>query len=453
MTTAPAKRESGPRSKAEASFEAAWADSGAGKDGATALRQTGHDAFQSAGLPAGRLEDWKYTSLRAISRRAFRRAGPVSAPTPEELDAAAVAGLDGPRAVFLNGRLEPGLSDLDAGEGLQIQPLSEAIAEKGHPALTIAGALADATAHPLAALNQAFLGDGVYLGLSRNAAPGRPLYLMFLSSESGDPVVAHPRVIVDAQPGSELVLVEHYAGFGAARNLTNAVTEMRLGASSSIHHYRLQEEADTAFHIGGLHARVDRDARLTSHNLHVGAALARLDLGVNLEKPGAEVVLNGLYFVGGKRHVDNHTRVHHLAPETRSEEVYRGVVDGKAHAVFNGKVVVHPDAQRVDAHQSNKNLLLSRDAEVDTKPELEIYADDVKCSHGATVGQLDRDAMFYLLSRGIPEKVARDMLTFAFAEAVASRMPLAAIRQRIEARIAGALPDVTMIGAAEGGGS
>lgn len=452
MTAASARQDDGPRSKAEASFEAAWEDSGAGNDAAAGLRETGYSAFQKAGLPASRLEDWKYTSLRALSRRGFRRAGPVAAPTPEEVDGTAVAGLDGPRAVFLNGRLAPSLSDLRGGEGLRILPLTEAVAEKDHPALTIAGALADARANPLAALNQAFLGDGVYVGLSRNAAPDRPLYLMFLSCDSGDAVAAHPRVIVDAQPGSELILIEHYAGFGAARNLTNAVTELRLGASSRVHHYRLQEEADTAFHIGGLHARLDRDSHLTSHNLHFGAALARLDIGVMLENPGAEAVLNGLYFVDGKRHVDNHTRVHHLAPETRSDEMYRGVVDDKAHAVFNGKAVVHPDAQRIDAHQSNKNLLLSRDAEVDTKPELEIYADDVKCSHGATVGQLDRDAMFYLRSRGIAEKVARDMLTFAFAEAVAARMPLAAVRRRIEARIAGALPEAGMIGGAKGGG-
>jgi len=447
MTTASARRDERPRSNAEASFETAWADSGPGRDAATGFRESGYAAFRTAGLPAGRLEDWKYTSLRAVSRRAFRRAGPVPAPTPRQLDAASVAGLDGPRVVFLNGRFAPELSDLDAGEGLRLVPLSEAVLEQDHPALEIVATLADPKIHPLAALNQAFLGDGVYVGVSRNAMPSRPLCLMFLSCDCGEPVAAHPRVIVDARPGSNLVLVEHYTGFGADRNLTNAVTELRLGRGAGVEHYRLQEETETGFHIGGLHARLDRDARLTSHNLHFGAALARLDVGVSLDQPGAEVVLNGLYFVDGKRHVDNHTRVHHRAPETCSDELYRGVVDGKGHAVFNGKAVVHPDAQRIEAHQSNRNLLLSRDAEIDTKPELEIYADDVKCSHGATVGQLDRNALFYLLARGIGEKVARSMLTFAFAEAVAARMPLAPVRRRIETRIAGALPDAAMIGA------
>ncbi len=446
MTTAPATRDQRRLSPAEASFAATWADRGPGNDGATALRARGFAAFEASGLPAGRREAWKYTSLRALARREFRPAGPVRAPRPEDLAALDIEGLDGLRAVFINGRLVPELSDLDGDDGLQIVPLSDALAERGHRALEIAGSIACVDTHPLAALNQAFVGDGVFIGVSPGAAPSRPLHLMFLSLDGGSPVAAHPRVVVDAAPESALVLIEHYTGRGEIRNLTNAVTELRLGHGAVVEHYRLQEEPATGFHIGGLHGWLERDARLISHNLHFGAALARLDVGVSLAEPGAEVVLNGLYLVDGKRHVDNHTRVDHLAPETRSDELYRGVVDDRGRAVFNGKAVVHPDAQKIEAHQSNRNLLLSREAEVDTKPELEIYADDVKCSHGATVGQLDRNALFYLLSRGISRKVARDMLTFAFAETVAVRIPLAAVRRRIEARIAGALPDARMIG-------
>jgi len=453
MTTASATRNDRQLTKAEASFAAAWEASGPGDDHAADLRQRGFAAFAASGLPAGRLEAWTYTSLRTLARQGFRPPGPVSAPRPEDIARLAIDGLDGPRAVFVNGRLAPELSDLGGEDGLCIVPLPAALREPRHAALEIAGTIADADAHPFVALNQAFLGDGVYIGVRRRTAPGTPLCLMFLSCDGGEPVAAHPRVIVDAEPGSDLVLVEQYTGLGTARNLTNAVTELRLGEGAGIQHYRLQEETDAGFHVGGLHARLDRGARLASHNLHFGAALARLDIGVSLSRPGAEAVLNGLYLVDGKRHVDNHTRVDHLAPETRSDEMYRGVVDGKGHAVFNAKAIVHPDAQKIEAHQSNRNLLLSRDAEVDTKPELEIYADDVKCSHGATVGQLDRDALFYLLSRGIGEKLARDMLTFAFAEAVALRMPLDAVRRRIEARIAGALPDAGMIGRGVGGES
>jgi Fe-S cluster assembly protein SufD len=451
MTTASATQDERRLSKAETAFAAAWATTGPGSDGAAALRERGFAAFEAAGLPTSRLEDWKYTSLRTLSRQDFRLPGPVGAPRPDDLEALAVRGLEGPRVVFINGHLAPELSDLDSGQGLRIVPLSAALAEPGHPALEIVGTLADPDIHAMTALNQAFLGGGVYIGVARGAVPEQPLCLMFLSCDGGDPVAAHPRVVVDATAGSELVLIEHYGGLGAARNLTNVVTELSLGQGARVQHYRLQEETAAAFHIGGLHARLDRDARLSSHNLHFGAALARLDVGVSLAAPGAEVILNGLYLVDGKRHVDNHTRVDHLAPETRSDEMYRGVVDAKGRAVFNGKAIVHPDAQKIEAHQSNRNLLLSQEAEVDTKPELEIYADDVKCSHGATVGQLDRSALFYLLSRGISEEVARAMLTFAFAEAVAMRIPLSAVRRRIEERIAGALPDAGMIGPGAGG--
>jgi Fe-S cluster assembly protein SufD len=212
-----------------------------------------------------------------------------------------------------------------------------------------------------------------------------------------------------------------------------------------VRHYRIQDEAAAGFHIGGLFARVGKDARLESHNLHFGGALARVDLEVALAETGAEVDMNGLYCLGGRQHVDNHTRVDHLAAHTRSDEDYRGVLDGRARGVFNGKAIVHEDAQKIEAHQSNSNLLLSEQAEVDTKPELEIYADDVKCSHGATVGQLDTTALFYLRSRGIDESAARSLLTFAFAEEVVQRIGLKPVRQRLETAVAGALPDRSLI--------
>ncbi|MGD9258394.1 MAG: Fe-S cluster assembly protein SufD, partial [Gammaproteobacteria bacterium] len=313
------------------------------------------------------------------------------------------------------------------------------------------GQIADPAAHPFAALNQAFLEDGVVITVAPGKTIAKPLYLLFISCPGGDPIAAQPRIVVDAGAQSHLCLVEHYTGIDEPDNLTNAVTEIRGGAGSRVEHYRLQEEPAQAFHIGGLHARLQRDASLDSHNIQVGAALARLDIGVSLEEPGAELRLNGLYTVDGKRHVDNHTRVDHLAPETRSDELYRGIVDDRGRAVFNGKAVVHKDAQRIDAHQSNKNLLLSQQAEVDTKPELEIYADDVKCSHGATVGQLDKNALFYLLSRGIGEEVARKLLTYAFAEVVAARMPLEVVRRRLEKRIAGTLPESDLIREPVGG--
>ncbi len=239
-----------------------------------------------------------------------------------------------------------------------------------------------------------------------------------------------------------LACVKHFVGEGETRNLTNAVTELELAEGSRVDHYRLQEESRACFHVGSMHARVERDACFVSHNLQLGAAMGRVDIDVELSEPGAQVTLNGIYFVDGRRHVDNHTRVDHFAPYTASDENYRGIVDERGRAVFNGKAVVHQDAQKIEAHQSNRNLLLSEQAEVDTKPELEIYADDVKCSHGATVGQLDANALFYLRSRGIDQKVARGLLTFAFAETVASRIALSPVRRRVESRIARSIPEV-----------
>ncbi len=205
-------------------------------------------------------------------------------------------------------------------------------------------------------------------------------------------------------------------------------------------HYRVQREAATAHHVGGLFAELGRDTRLVSHNVNLGGALARQDVEVSLVEPGAEAVLNGLYHVDGRRHTDVHTRVDHRAPHTASDEEYRGIVSGRGRAVFNGKAVIHQDAQKTDVRQANANLLLSAQAEVDTKPELEIYADDVKASHGATVGQLDDTALFYLLSRGIDPDSARAMLTFAFAETVIGRLELQPIRRQLEEVIAGSLP-------------
>ncbi|MGD2032435.1 MAG: Fe-S cluster assembly protein SufD [Gammaproteobacteria bacterium] len=451
MTMAAQRGSDRKLSRAEASFHDAWQATERGTDPISNLQRAGFAEFEASGLPSTRVESWKYTALRTLSRRAFRVSGPVGAPTAEIVEGMAIEGLEGPRLVFLNGRLQQALSGSEDLDGLGIYSLSDAVSDGLGAAAEILGQIADPAAHPFAALNQAFLEDGVVITVAPGKTIAKPLYLLFISCPGGDPIAAQPRIVVDAGAQSHLCLVEHYTGIDEPDNLTNAVTEIRGGAGSRVEHYRLQEEPAQAFHIGGLHARLQRDASLDSHNIQVGAALARLDIGVSLEEPGAELRLNGLYTVDGKRHVDNHTRVDHLAPETRSDELYRGIVDDRGRAVFNGKAVVHKDAQRIDAHQSNKNLLLSQQAEVDTKPELEIYADDVKCSHGATVGQLDKNALFYLLSRGIGEEVARKLLTYAFAEVVAARMPLEVVRRRLEKRIAGTLPESDLIREPVGG--
>ena len=408
------------------------------------LRDRGWSLFSEAGLPTTRDEAWKYTSLRRIERRGFRHDLPVEAPGSRAISGLLAGGLEGPRLVFLNGHYVPALSSPDdAADGVRIDNIAAALASD-EQAGTRWGTLADPATHRFAALNQAFLGDGARITAAPGAQPEQPIYLVFLSAPAAAPVACHPRVVVEAGAGARLTLVEHYVGLdgdGAANeNLTNAVTELWLAAGARVEHYRVQREAATAHHVGGLFAEIARDARLVSHNVNLGAALARQDIGIALTAPGAEVMLNGLYYVDGRRHTDVHTRVDHVAPHTRSEEEYRGIVTGRGRAVFNGKAVIHQDAQKSDVRQANANLLLSEHAEVDTKPELEIYADDVKASHGATVGQLDEGALFYLLSRGIDPANARALLTFAFAETVIGRLRLQPVRRQLEHAIAGTLP-------------
>jgi Fe-S cluster assembly protein SufD len=236
-------------------------------------------------------------------------------------------------------------------------------------------------------------------------------------------------------------VIESYGAAGAAAGFTNAVTTVGLADGASLEHYKLQEESEKAFHVARLDVRQARDSRFTSHSVSLGGELTRNDIGAALEAEGAECTLNGLYMVDGRQHVDFHTSVEHTQPRGTSREFYKGILGGRARGVFNGRIHVHPGAQKTDSQQSNQNLLLSRDAEVDTKPELEIYADDVKCSHGATVGQLDPDMLFYLRSRGIDPDAARGLLTYGFAQDVIERMSLDAVRGRLERLIVTRVPD------------
>lgn len=397
-------------------------------------REGGLDAYGAAGFPGRRDEDWKYTDLKLIARRRFAADVTASFAAPD------LAGLDGPVLVFVNGRL---VQARELPQGSAIQPLAQALAD-GHPACPeLLGRLARPERHRFAALSTALFADGVLLDLGEDLVLDAPVRLVFLAG--GDsPALACPRVLVRAGANSRATVIEHYAP-AAGESLSLAVTEIALGPGASLEHYRLQEETAEAFHLGVLAARLDRDATLVSHNLSVGGRIARLDLDVELAAPGARVEMNGLYVVRDRQHVDSHTRVDHAAPRTTSDELYRGVLSGKSRAVFNGKAVVHPGAFGTDAVQANANLLLSPQAEVDTKPELEIYADDVKCAHGATTGQLDTAALFYLRSRGIDEDTARTLLTFAFADTVLTRMGLVALRRHAEELVVGRLPEADRI--------
>ena len=406
------------------------------------LKEESLEKFLERGFPTQRDEDWKYTSLKPLLGQRFDHSPSRSDGDAHDIAPFTFGDLECHRLVFLNGRFADHLSDTPPSDSrISIGNLASALDDAGDSLRDRLARFADTDRHRFAALNTAFLSDGAVIRLADDTVLEKPIHLLFLSTGIEAPVAVHPRILIDAGKRSRASVIEHFAGRGQPANFVNSVTEAFLDAGSQLDHYKVQQDSVSGFHVGSLHVQQQGDTRFRSHNFALGSSLARNDISVRLDAPGAEVSLNGLYLVTDSRHVDNHTRIDHLKAHTKSEEDYRGVIDGNGRAVFNGKVVVHKSAQKTDAQQSNRNLLLSKRAEVDTKPELEIYADDVKCSHGATVSKLDKNAFFYLLSRGIEPVAATAMLTFAFAEDVMSRIEIPGVRHHLELLVRKQLPN------------
>jgi Fe-S cluster assembly protein SufD len=298
------------------------------------------------------------------------------------------------------------------------------------------------------ALNTALAEDGAVVEVDKDAVLGEPIHLLFLSVPNGGPTVSHPRNLIVAGRGSQSSVIETYVGAGGAACFTNAVTEIRLGDGTVFDHYRIQQESDQAFHVATVQAVQGRQSVFSSHNIALGAALARNDVNSVLDAEGAECFLNGLFFAAGTQHVDNHTMLDHAKPHCQSRELYKGILAGRGVGVFNGKIVVRKDAQKTNAIQSSRNLLLSGEAVVNTKPQLEIFADDVRCTHGATVGQIDQEALFYMQSRGIPAGVARQLLIHAFAGEVLDLMKWQPAREKLAAALHKILSEVLEAGRA-----
>jgi Fe-S cluster assembly protein SufD len=317
-------------------------------------------------------------------------------------------------------------------EQVQVWSLSEVL--RKHPAWVEPrlSKLADYEKSTFTAWNTAFLDDGAFVNIPRGAVLTDPIHLVFLSEAPGAATVSHPRTLILAGPDSQATVVETYIG-DANVYFTNAVTEIVLAEGAVLEHYKVQKEGLSGFHVQTLQVRQERASNFTSHNLALGAALARTDLNVLFAGEGGECTLNGLFAGAGSQHLDNHTLIDHATPHCMSRELYKGILGGKSRGVFHGKIIVRPDAQKTDAMQTNKNLLLSKEALVNSTPALEIRADDVKCRHGSTIGQLDQGALFYLRSRGIGEEDARALLTYAFAADVASRIKVPSIREGVEA--------------------
>lgn len=405
-----------------------------------AEREAALTRFTRTGLPDTRVEEWKYTDVRPLAKRNFSLAA-GNGVTAQRIASLRFAEQGYHELVFVNGRFSTELSHVgNPADGVHLQSLAAAVQDP-EVARQIGQCLDRDTASAFAELNTAFMQDGAWIDIPSGIELATPIVLLYLDTVTDEPSVCHPRTVVRLGRGASATIVESYIGLDdEARNLTNAVTEIGLDDNARLDHYRIQQESLKGFHIGRIDVHQGRDSHYESHSIALGGSLARTDINTRLSATGAEAILNGLYMTGGRQHIDHHTRIDHLVPHTRSEEYYRGVLDGHSRGVFNGKIIVHPDAQKTDSQMSNANLLLSRQAEVDTKPELEIYADDVKCSHGATVGQLDEDSLFYLRSRAIDETTARNLLTYAFASDVIQRIRLQPIRARLEHVVLGKLP-------------
>ena len=374
------------------------------------LRRTALDRFAARGLPGAHDEDWKYTSVAAVAKRAFT--APVHAGSGAvDIGAFALAGMASHRLVFVDGRYAPSLSQIGRlPAGVTLESLAHTLQSAPDALEPLLGE--DRYYTVFAALNAAFMADGVYLHLPRGTIVAEPIHALFVCTAPDAAI--HPRNVVVAGEGTQATLIEHYAGIDGAAALTNAVTQLFVAADASIAHYKLQQESARTLHIGGVHAAQSRSSRLESHSIALGAALARNDITTSFDAEGCEAELNGLFLASGRQHIDHHTRIDHAQPRGTSREYYKGILDGGARGVFNGKVVVRPDAQKTDARMMTRALLLSERAEADNKPELEIFADDVQCGHGATAGALDENLKFYLMARGIPEPEAEALLIQSF---------------------------------------
>ncbi|HHW65115.1 MAG TPA: Fe-S cluster assembly protein SufD [Rhodocyclaceae bacterium] len=417
------------------------------------LRETAIDRFADEGWPTMRKENWRHTSLAFMEQQALAvRSTVAPAAVVADLRARYQAALgaaqahankgtdaacdDGHWVVFVDGHFAPALSALGKlPAGVQVGSVAEALAQTPEAVEAAFGQAGDGEAP--AALNSALAADGAWIRLARGSVVEAPIHLVFITATAAD---QHLRNLIVIDAGAQATVVEHYPAGAAGSTLTTAVTRVLAAQDSHVTHLKLQQEAPEAIHLASIEAEQARGAVFASHSLSFGARLARNDIRTRLAGEGAEALLNGLYHADGRRHVDHHTRIDHTRPQATSREFYRGLLDGSARGVFTGRVLVAQDAQRTDAMQRCDNLLLSRLAEADARPELEIYADDVKCAHGATVGQLDEDALFYLRSRGIDAAHARQLLTYAFAAEVLERIAHAPLRALGRAALLERLP-------------
>ncbi|MEX2213022.1 MAG: Fe-S cluster assembly protein SufD [Phycisphaeraceae bacterium] len=406
------------------------------------VRQQALNEFTSLGFPNTRQEDWRFTNLAALTSNRFVAPGAPAPVQPDQVAAFAVPGLACHTLVFIDGHYAPQLSDIrKLPDGVVVTTLHEAFTK--HRAIVDEHftTIAPFESSTFAALNTAMLGDGVFIHVPRGVEVADPIHLINIATGRGEPAITCPRNLVIVGERARVDLIEHYVALEQGVYLSNAVTEIFIGDSAHAGHYFIEEESNAAFNISSLHAKLGRATTFDSHSILLGGAIVRNNVNPILDGDGGNCLINGLFVGGGSQHMDNLMRVEHLKPNCESHQYYNGILADQSHGVFSGRIYVDRVAQKTDAKQTSANLLLSDDAQIDTKPQLEIYADDVKCTHGATIGQLDEDALFYLRSRGIAPDAARAMLVFAFAAETFNRMKLEPIRQMLERKMLSRLPE------------
>ncbi len=407
------------------------------------LRRDGFARFSALGFPTIHDEDWRFTNTSPISRTTFASADGAGKVAESDLAPLRIPGA-ACQLVFVNGRYSAELSNLSSlPKGVRVSSLTEAIASDASKLQSRLGQYATFERDAFIALNTAFLADGGFVHVARGTVVEGPVCLLYVSTGGAKPAMTHPRNLVIAHENSQVTVVEDYVSVGTGVMFSNVVTEVYAGEDAVVAHYMIEREDTQALNVSTLRIQQERNANVESHSVLLGGALVRNNVHPVLAGEGGECLINGLFIGKGRQHMDNYMLVEHAQPHCNSRQFYNGILDEQAHGVFHGRIIVHKDAQKTDAKQTNRNLLLSDDAQIDTKPQLEIYADDVKCTHGATIGQVEENALFYLRSRGLDEGSARRLLLFAFASECLDRMRPGPVRTYLEALTNSWLPEGT----------
>lgn len=398
------------------------------------LRREAFARFSEVGFPTTHDEDWRFTSVTAVSDATFRLSqdAPAATVPPSQIESLRMEGA-ACQLVFLNGHFAPELSIFgNPVEGVKVASLASEFSDSSSLVRQYLGRYVDQRRDSFSALNTAFAEDGAYVHISRGVIVEGPICLLFLSTRDTLPFMSHPRNLILVDEDSQATIVEEYVSLGVGTAFCNAVTELVAADNTVLSHYRIEREQAGTSNISTLRIQQGRSANISSHSVLLGGALVRNNVHPVLAGEGGECLINGLFLGNGNQHIDNYMLVEHASPHCGSRQFYNGILDGHAHGVFHGRIIVHKDAQKTDAKQTNRNLLLSDDAQIDTKPQLQIHADDVKCTHGATIGQIDEEALFYLRSRGIDEVSARNLLLRAFAGECIARMNEGPVRKHVE---------------------